>query len=222
METEALTLAETLDDYRARQALSLEREREFSGQLSHELRTPLSVVRGQAELIDLQYADDKCLHKRAQEIMAHVDRMRDMIEQLLRLARSARIPARTAVPLHEMAERIWSDLLQTGSSDTWLNNRIPLTIEVQADPVLLELILRNAFANAREHANGAELRLSFDKRTLQIEDFDSSGRSDYLPADDGAGLGMTILRRACSALGWECQVETLSTGMCLRIRLDKP
>ena len=103
MEAEVLALAKALDDYRTRQTLLLEREREFSGQLSHELRTPLSVVRGQAELIALQYTQDERLHKRAQEIMAQVDRMRGMIEQLLRLARSTRVLVRETVPLHALA-----------------------------------------------------------------------------------------------------------------------
>ena len=85
--------------------------------------------------------------------------------------------------------------------------------------------MRNAFANARQHANGAELRLSFDDSVngavLNIEDFDPDGRLGHMPMDDGAGLGMIILRRACTALGWECHIEAVSTGVRLQIELSK-
>lgn len=221
MEAEVLALAEALDGFRARQTLLLEREREFSGHLSHELRTPLSVVRGQAELTALQYPDDERLQARAAEIMAQADRMRVMIEQLLRLARSTKVPVREAVSLHALVERIWSDLTQTGSSRTVLSNRIADGARVIADPLLLELILRNALSNARLHADGAELRLSFDHDTLVIEDYAETAIPSPLPDTEGGseGLGLGILRRACAALGWDCHFETLATGTRLSLHL---
>lgn len=219
MEAEVLALAEALDGYRARQTLLLEREREFSGHLSHELRTPLSVVRGQAELTALQYPDDERLQARAAEIIAQADRMRGMIEQLLRLARSARVPVRETVALHALVERIWADLAQTGESRTVLSNTIAGDATVVADPLLLELILRNALSNARLHADGAELRLSFDQEVLVIEDYAEAAAPSPLPVNDGEGLGLAILRRACAVLGWECHFSTLPTGTRLMLRL---
>jgi signal transduction histidine kinase len=219
MEAEVLALAEALDGYRARQTLLLEREREFSGHLSHELRTPLSVVRGQAELTALQYPDDERLQARAAEIIAQADRMRGMIEQLLRLARSARVPVRETVTLQAMVERIWADLLQTGHSRTVLRNMIAADVRVVADPLLLELILRNALSNARLHADGAELRLSFDQDVLVIEDYAEAAAPSPLPVSDNEGLGLAILRRACAVLGWECHFATLPTGTRLMLRL---
>lgn len=220
MEAEVYALAAALDDYRARQTLLLERERDFSGHLSHELRTPLSVVRGQAELIALQHPDDASLQQRSADITAQVERMRLMIEQMLRLARRTLAPSREAVQLHPLVERIWSDLGHGSSSRTLLANQLDDQAVVQADPLLLELVLRNALANARLHADGAELRVSFDQHELRIEDFNAERLPSPLPESESSdGLGLSILRRACSLLGWSCDLVVLPTGLRLSIHI---
>lgn len=222
MEAEVGALATALDDYRARQTLILERERDFSGHLSHELRTPLSVVRARAEVLGLQYPEDRRLQQSAGEIIAAADRMRNMIEQLLRLARRTRAPQRERVKLNEMIDRIWRDLAQTGNSQTSLQNHVPLAAFVFADPLLLELILRNALANARQHADGAELHVDFDAQQLLIEDY-SAGHV-VLPlsmTEEGEGLGLVILRQACSLLGWSCQITTLPTGTRIALHMSQ-
>lgn len=219
MEREVAALAAALDDYRARQALLLEREQEFSGHLSHELRTPLSVVRAQAELIALQGGGDARLQRRAEEIMAQADRMRALIEQLLRLARRTRTPERVDVPLRALVERVWSDLVQTGSSRTTLEDRVAPEAVVMADPLLLELILRNALANARLHADGAVLTVRFDNGLLEIADADPARATAPLLPEDGEGLGLAILRQACARLGWGCELEATPTGTRLALRI---
>lgn len=219
MEREVAALADALDDYRARQALLLEREQEFSGHLSHELRTPLSVVRAQAELIRLQHGADERLDTRAQEIMAQVDRMRALIEQLLRLARRTRAPERKQIGLRDLVERIWSDLAQTGGSQTRLDNHLAADTTVVADPLLLELILRNAIANARLHADGALLVIRFRNGLLEIEDVAPARVPAPQLPEDGEGLGLAILRRACQRLGWTCEMTTTATGTRLALRI---
>lgn len=218
MEAEVYALAAALDDYRARQTLLLERERDFSGHLSHELRTPLSVVRGQAELIALQHPQDENLQQRTADIMAQVERMRLMIEQLLRLARRTLAPSREAIRLRPLLDRIWRDLGHDSHSRTRLANKLDDKASVQADPLLLELILRNALANARLHADGAELRVSFNNKELRIEDFNAERLPSPLSeSENSEGLGLSILRRACSLLGWSCELQVLPTGLRLSI-----
>lgn len=223
MEDEVATLALALDNYRAHQTLLLERERDFSGHLSHELRTPLSVVRARAELMAVQYPDEAALQKNSAEIISAVDRMRAMIEQLLHLARRTHAPHREEISLHELFDRIWGDLADAGDSQTLLLNTLPADITVQADPLLLELILRNALANARQHANGAELRVSFANDQLFIEDYAERALPDFGHlsgrVNEAEGLGLVILRRACSVLGWVCEITVLPTGTRLSLHI---
>ncbi len=221
MEAEVHALASALDDYRARQSLLLERERDFSAHLSHELRTPLSVVRGQAEFIALQHADNADLQQRSADIITQVERMRALIEQILRLARSTLAPVREPVPLRALVERIWRDLAHDRASRTQLRNSLADDATLLADPLLLELILRNALANARLHADGAELRVDFDGRVLRIEDH--APAPALLPVgirnEGGEGMGLSILHRACKLLGWSCDISVLPTGVRLTITL---
>lgn len=221
MEAEVLSLAAALDDYRARQALLLQREQEFSAHLSHELRTPLSVVRAQAELIQMQHADDGALMVRAAAIMEQVDRMRMLIEQLLRLARSQRSTERRAVPLHALVERVWAELVQSGKSATQLDNQLQLAQEVLADPLLLELILRNVMANARLHANGSVLTVALQEKTLILEDSEEGvgSRLAYEGNGSGQGIGLAILERACRLLGWGYSAERTAKGTRVAITL---
>lgn len=230
MEAEVRALAEALDGYRARQSLLLEREQEFSAHLSHELRTPLSVVRAQAELISLQNAGHENLEARANAIMDQVDRMRLLIEQLLRLARSQRSPERRPVALRALVDRLWDELAQGSRSATRLDNQLTARQEVLADPLLLELVLRNVMANARLHANGSLLTVRQEGMTLLLEDSDGTPgvatqgsdaprEASRLAAENGQGIGLSILERACRLLGWGYDVTTTPTGTRVAITL---
>lgn len=229
MEEEILALARVLDDYRTRQLLLLEREQEFSAQLSHELRTPLSVVRAQAEMIQDEYPHDGKLVNRAQAAMDQVDKMRLLMEQLLRIARSQRSSERRKVWLHEIVSRIWSDLEQGSHSYTRLDNRLEKQTEIMADPLLLELVLRNVMSNARLHANGSLFTVSYANGTLVMEDSESeitekAGRNYQKQErgrkqDDGQGIGLSILERACGLSGWHYEAVWKETGLRIAIGL---
>lgn len=169
MANEVMTLAEALEDARAGQAILLEREREYSGYLSHELRTPLSIVR-RSRNIDITVSGDELLNIRAKRIMQQADNMRAMIEQVLRLARGVKAMQRETIVLCDFIQQVWTDLELASQSRTQLVNHINEQLVIQADPFLLELILRNALSNARLHADGSLLTVSSDEAQLVIED----------------------------------------------------
>lgn len=217
MANEVMTLAEALEDARAGQAILLEREREYSGYLSHELRTPLSIVRGEAEILILQYQGDELLNIRAKRIMQQADNMRAMIEQVLRLARGVKAMQRETIVLCDFIQQVWTDLELASQSRTQLVNHINEQLAIQADPFLLELILRNALSNARLHADGSLLTVSSDEAQLVIEDSNPVNTLFSWQEDRSAGLGLIILQKACVSLGWSCRIEGRNTGMRLTI-----
>lgn len=224
MEREVQVLAQALDDYRARQAVLLQRERDFSGHLSHELRTPLSVIRSHAELLSVQL-EGRQAQQRTQDIMGQVDRMRQLIERMLRLARAPNEARRETVLLLPLLQTIWGDLETQSGSPMRLECALPEDASLEADPLLLELILRNALENARRHSEGLVVWVSLEAGGLCIAD-DGPGEPGPIAGNDddngsgsgnGRGLGLAILRQACQALGWQYRLYHVAEGTRLEI-----
>jgi two-component system OmpR family sensor kinase len=83
---EASQIADAFNDMLARLEAAFTTQRKFLDEASHELRAPLTVIRGHLELMEL---DDP--HEReatAAVIIAEIDRMNRMVEDLLTLARA--------------------------------------------------------------------------------------------------------------------------------------
>lgn len=218
MEAEVLALAEALDNSLARQHLILEREKAFSGHLSHELRTPLSVIRGEAELIGL-HAGNSPVKERSRRIMIQVDRMQALIRQMLQLARGAHHPSKQAIALAALIDSLWADLANTGDSRTRLLNHVASDARVEADPLLLELILHNALANARLHADGSDLHVRFSQDELSIEDCNPSPNETQRKHIESTGLGLTIVQRASDLLGWQHSLTATPEGVRLTLKI---
>ncbi|MFN3586793.1 MAG: sensor histidine kinase [Moraxellaceae bacterium] len=219
MEAEVMELAAALDEYRVQQSLLLAREREFSAHLSHEIRTPLSVVRAQAEIISL--TDDSALRDRANSIIQQVDRMRHLMEQLLKLARNERRLVSERISLAAMIETVWNELESIGNSRARLDNKVEPAVVVTANPLLVELVLRNVMANARMHADGSLLIVRHEGGVLIMEDDNASDASGQTVLDaPEKGLGLSILERACQLLGWRCQLESRPSGTRVTITIQ--
>lgn len=80
-------LADTFDLMLSRLELSFKRERQFTSDASHELRTPVAVIRAHAEYA-LSHSNEESTREALTEIIAQVDRMARLIEQMLALARA--------------------------------------------------------------------------------------------------------------------------------------
>ena len=74
---------------------AFENERRFSADAAHELRTPLAALKVQVQVAQRAQASEGRRHALA-EVVSGVDRMADLVEQLLTLARVD--PARIGVP----------------------------------------------------------------------------------------------------------------------------
>jgi len=119
-----------------------ERLDEFASVISHDLRNPLNV----AEL-RLELARKECESDHLAAVERSHDRIKQLIEDLLTLAREGDTPAElTAVSLADVAERAWQNV-QT--------DRATLVTEtdqtIQADRGRLGQLFENLFRNAVEH-----------------------------------------------------------------------
>lgn len=215
-----------------------ERLERFTSLVSHDLRNPLNVADGYLEIHqDNCEADDDSLERVAS---AH-DRMAELIEDLLTLARSSRsVEDRQRVSLRSMAETAW------GSVDTRdASLRLQVDGTVRAHSGRLRELFENLFRNAIEHGGeevtvtvgtlegngGASTRSGgepspTDDRGLAdgfyVADDGAGLPEDVTPsqllepgfttATDGTGLGLGIVVEIAEAHGWSVSVGESADG----------
>ncbi|ELZ49664.1 histidine kinase [Halorubrum coriense DSM 10284] len=145
-----------LADERVERRKRLERQRErleeFASVVSHDLRNPLSVAVGNVELAD-ELGDDAS-SERLDRALDALDRMDDLIGDLLTLAREGKT-VQTAEPtdLRPVVERAWRTV--GGPADAALVVDGSLGTAT-CDPDRLRQALENLFRNAIEHGTPDE------------------------------------------------------------------
>jgi two-component system sensor histidine kinase QseC len=190
---------------------AFDNERRFTADAAHELRTPLAALKVQAQVALRAQADDRRQHA-LEQVIAGVDRMTHLVEQLLTLARVD--PARqdvTPQPLDpaEIIASVCAELLPQAQ-------RQGQTLRVDAAPGCrvavkaewLRIALRNLIDNAQRYAGeGAhiEVRLVRD-----------GSRCVLTVADDGPGVA-PALRAQLSARFVRGEVEGEGCGLGLSI-----
>jgi two-component system OmpR family sensor kinase len=210
-----------------------ERLEKFVDVVSHDLRNPLSVAMGELELAK---ATDDDSHLDA--VAAEHDRMSDLIEDLLTLARDGRpVESRDPVGVAECARASWRHVDTADASLV-----IDATTVLDADRGRLRRLFENLFRNSVEHgstngpdaasegSNGA--RTDDDEVTVTVGDLDD-GRGFYV-ADDGSGIpagdreavfergystqdagtgfGLAIVREIADAHDWTASVAPAESG----------
>lgn len=227
-------LARAFDRYLDRMEAFVERERAFAADASHELRTPLAVVSGAAEVL----VEDPGLTEEQAARVARIARaareMSALISALLLLAREQDAPddetcdagqiVRQAVDHHRAAAR---------------RRRIALEVSVDGEvslpvaPALFAIVVANLIRNAVAHTEqgSVEVRLHTDR--LEVVDTGSGiGEHDvdllfqryYRGArSEGAGIGLSLVKRICDRQGWQVQLENRPAGgTAATLRFDAP
>jgi two-component system sensor histidine kinase MtrB len=202
----------------------IERERRFSGNVSHELRSPLTGILGMAELLE---ENRENLPKRdATLVAALVSQVRRFSATVLDLLEISRIGG---------DEIIRSESIDVGLLvDEILRNR-GLSVDLRTgddfriltDPRRFERIIGNLVENAERHGDGLRqvtlergpetIRLMVDDAGPGVSDdlaaqiFEPFSRGDST-AQEGAGLGLAIVREQIRMLGGEVSVESSPQG----------
>lgn len=197
-----------------------ERLENFASVISHDLLGPLNVARGRLDLLEGDPA-------RIDPIRAALDRMEQLIDDVLALARQGRtVDETTSVDLETVVRRSWSNV-DTGAAR--------LTVEtsktIQADPARLPQIFENLFRNAVSHGTpDAEAQSGDAVVTVTVGELpngffvadDGPGIPDeqrsqvfeagFTTGDTGTGLGLAIVRDIAKAHGWEIEVTESDAG----------
>jgi signal transduction histidine kinase len=212
MEREVLAVAQALDGYCTRQAQLLARERDFSADLSHELRTPLTSIRTDAELLAALPGLPDAAHVRARRIVDTVDRITDLAQSLLALAREAEPKLVEEVNLLQALHEAWEPLAgRARDKGLVLVPEIAASATVRADASLLALTLRNLLDNAVRHSAQGRILCRVEGTQMIVQDCGpgiAAGQTErvferfYRGEAGRHGLGLALVKHVCDACGW--------------------
>lgn len=196
------------------------RERRFTADVAHELRTPLTGMSATASILREQLDDlPPELRRPTTILVGDVDRMRDLVLELLELAR---LDAGTEEPQLETLRLVDAvrSVLRAERTDGAVVADLDAAAVVLADPTRLRRILTNLVRNAVVHGGGqvritagaprdgaVELHLvdggpGLDPAHLPHV-FDRFYKSEQSRAAGGSGLGLAISRQHARSLGGE-------------------
>jgi PAS domain S-box-containing protein len=209
---------------------------EFASVISHDLRGPLSVAHGYARLLEEDHGEDD----RVGKVVAAHERMEELIEDLLTLAREGRAVSEPApVVFEDACRQAWAIVDTRGAELVVDSDR-----ELMADDTRLRQLLENLFSNAVEHsavdpdeetaedqevaptADGAGepsvtvtvdtveggFSVADDGPGIPEEDREQVLEAGQTSDDRGIGLGLTIVKRIADAHGWTVGVGESDDG----------
>ena len=187
---EVARLGETLNTMLGRLESALERERRFVSDASHELRTPLAALRTELELALRRERSRGELKEALRSAAEESDRLSQLAEDLLVLARSqgGELPVRreklaAAELLAGVRERYARRVAEAGRS---LELQADDRLELSVDRLRAEQALGNLVENALRHGRGRIL-LQAHRR---------NGRVELHVRDEGPGFSLEFIERA--------------------------
>ncbi len=225
-------LGETLNEMLARLEAALERERSFVDDASHELRTPLAMHRAELEVTLRHGESPEELRAAIASAIEEVDRLSQLAEDLLVLARSDK--GRLAVKRGQidvdaliglMRDRFSARAEAAGRS---LEAEPADGLELEGDQLRLEQALGNLIDNALRHGAGpvrVAARAEDGRVELHVRDagpgippdfvehaFERFSRSDDARGGEGTGLGLAIVEAIARAHGGSAQAANRDGG----------
>jgi two-component system, OmpR family, sensor kinase len=225
-------LGRTLNEMLTRIHASVERERTLVSDASHELRTPLAVLRTELELIARDRPAGLELQAAVRSAIEETDRLSRLADDLLLLARAdddrlvvdVGSVSATAL-LHEAAKRARR---QAAAAEK------QITVDAPADPHVLvdrdraaqaiDNLLTNALGHAKAHVNLSahstgqfvELHVTDDGPGFPTDflphAWERFARADTARTENGAGLGLAIVRTIAEAHGGGASAANAATG----------
>lgn len=229
---ELARLTEVLNSMLARLESALKRLSQFAADASHELRTPLAVIRTTAELALRRSRQPESYRESLSEIAAETERMTQLVEDLLTLARSGteasqmpRLPLDLSALLREVCAELHS---LAGARQIRLDAQFdesPATVSGNRAALrrLFVILLDNAI---KYSPTGSSVRLAVSREEgrvcVTIEDSGSGISQADLPhifersyrASDGEGhgIGLALADRIARAHGASIEVRSEVRG----------
>jgi signal transduction histidine kinase len=238
---EIARLGTTLNRMLTRLERAVERERSFVADASHELRTPLAILKTEIELAlrGERTADE--LRVALQSAAEETDRLAELAEALLVIARAegSNLPlatgeVKTAALLDGVSTRFDARVRASGRRIV-VDDRSGATLI--ADRGLLERALDNLVENALRHGHGdIHLGVTVHDRSIRLDvrdegpgfppeflakAFERFTRADHARARGGTGLGLSIVQTIARAHGGQAHAVNHEEGGA-RVSIELP
>ncbi len=205
--------------------------------LAHEIRNPLFIIRGSAQTIEETSADPSPPKKLASYIIEEVDRLNNMVQDLLGLVKPRLAPAKSPTSL----EKAIND-----SAERSLKQSPKVELVQQLDPDhdlvwfnrgQLIQVFTNLFRNARDACKGQgtilvesrssgeghlQIRVTDDGPGITEENLTNVFDPFFTAKENGTGLGLAIVRHLVTGNNATIEaVKPMGTGACfiLNVRL---
>ena len=222
-------LGTTLNDMLGRLEESLAREQAFVSNASHELRTPLSNLRIELDLALRRPRPPQQLVEALRSVQAEVDRLSDLADDLLVMARADDGGLQIRLETLDLAELFATVRQRFGDRGRRICVADGSSARISADRSRIEQALANMVDNALRYSDG-EVTLSSERngengRELHVRDrgpgfppefldqaFERFSRADPGRAGRGAGLGLSIVRMIAHAHGGEAHAANRNSG----------
>jgi two-component system, sensor histidine kinase and response regulator len=159
----------------------------FSYSVSHDLRAPLRSISGFSQALVEDEAErlDQRGHDYLQRIQSATQRMSQLIDDLLSLARVSRGELqRTDARVGQIARAV-ADLLQQTDPARKVEWVIPADLRCDADPRMLKIVLENLLGNAWKFTSKRP------QARIEVGCRGDNGQRTYYVRDNGAGFDMT-------------------------------
>ncbi len=203
------------------------KQKEFVSNASHELKTPLTVIESYSRLLERRGVDNQAVVDEAlTAVLSETNRMKDMIEQLLALAKGTEGRPLNISRVHvgKLIESAATPLRQAYERDISIEADSEWTIETDEEYVkqLLFILLDNArkysdgniSVSVHTHETTMEIIIKDEGKGIPEADlphiFDRFYRVDSARTrkTGGTGLGLSIAKEVADRLGATLTVES--------------
>ncbi|WP_135302909.1 histidine kinase N-terminal 7TM domain-containing protein [Haloarcula amylovorans] len=184
----------------------------FASVVSHDLRNPLNVADGSLEL-----ARETGDPKHFDRLERALDRMTQLIDEMLTLARGGSTTEAMTLPLPALARAAWEHV-ETGDATL----RVDTDRAVVGNEEQLLQVFENAFRNSVEHGgDGVTITVTADDDGFYVVD-DGQGIPEakresvfehgFTTSDEGTGLGLAIIEHVAESHGWDAAITESDAG----------
>lgn len=212
-------IARVLNDLLQALAAYVDREKSLISLASHELRTPITVIAGALDVLEQRNSLGDANSLTVNRIRQATEKMQADVDALLALAHQS--PRRDHHALLNLPRCVAAVVAELESSAPHYAGRVSVSCEgagpfqVQADPNLVHMLLRNLVQNALRHTRD-EVFIIIGNGQFSIFDrgaglpqhirtrLGDPGSADAVPAD---GLGLYIVALICERLKWQIKVR---------------